>query len=595
MNEIIKPKSVNFEELVRNSNTTLTLNSQSKMISLLTEEFTDKELQWYIANLYIYLNYHPTDDYPINLENVYRMLGFANKGNAMKTIKSNFTKDEDYKTSFIPKEKSSWGGSGIDEIMLNVDTFKNLAMIVKTPQGTEIRKYYIKMENIHNKVIKMEFNEQKLIQETTSKLLKEKEQLLKNKELQIIEMSRKKITKYQKLESVYIGTDNFIRSKVGSTKDENTRISTYKVNNPDFEIKYIIPCNDYKLIERIVKHILKQYTLPNYNEWFSISCEKLKIILETIVYIVDDTMNTNDINIINDVFYQVHNLIFNSDNQNHDNQTQVNPNLIDDQTYDDNIQNTNDNLIDDNLIDQNDDNDNIENTNGPKIKIQTIVINQMELVNTHFTESLYKDFINNCCELSPDKNYRESGKDLMDYFKIYLQDTVNQDKINNLYNENIYTKKTYHYLFSFKKEFYENLSKILNTKSIDFQNNLKYQHGFNGILIKDKKVPLIFDEILYLNFFTTKLTFTNKNTDKIKTKDLLQKFLDYLNVNNVIDTNKALGGDIKKNYGFNINYKMEFLQLLIKWNSDLKEQRIRFDLPNVNMNRGFYKLEYLQL
>lgn len=95
--ELITPETINFIELVRNSNTSLSLNCESKMIDLLNKEFTEQESQWYITNLYIYLNYHPTNDYPINLENVYKMLGFANKGNAMKTIKSNFIKDEDYK------------------------------------------------------------------------------------------------------------------------------------------------------------------------------------------------------------------------------------------------------------------------------------------------------------------------------------------------------------------------------------------------------------------------------------------------------------------------------------------------------------------
>ena len=27
----------------------------------------------------MYLNYHPTEEFPINLENVYKLLGFANK------------------------------------------------------------------------------------------------------------------------------------------------------------------------------------------------------------------------------------------------------------------------------------------------------------------------------------------------------------------------------------------------------------------------------------------------------------------------------------------------------------------------------------
>jgi hypothetical protein len=105
------------------------LNLQNQLVERLNTNFTEEEQRWYVANLYMYMNYHATNDYPINLENVFKMIGFANKGNAMKTIKSNFTLDEDYKTSLLPKEKSSWGGSGSEQIMLNVDTFKNLCMI----------------------------------------------------------------------------------------------------------------------------------------------------------------------------------------------------------------------------------------------------------------------------------------------------------------------------------------------------------------------------------------------------------------------------------------------------------------------------------
>jgi hypothetical protein len=47
------------------------------------------------------------------------------------------------------------GGAGLnkEDIMLNVDTFKSLCMLAKTDKGKEIRKYYVKLENIHNKII----------------------------------------------------------------------------------------------------------------------------------------------------------------------------------------------------------------------------------------------------------------------------------------------------------------------------------------------------------------------------------------------------------------------------------------------------------
>ena len=49
----------------------------------------------------MYMNYHHTNDYPINLEHVFKMIGFANKENAKRTLKNNFTKDEDYKILLV--------------------------------------------------------------------------------------------------------------------------------------------------------------------------------------------------------------------------------------------------------------------------------------------------------------------------------------------------------------------------------------------------------------------------------------------------------------------------------------------------------------
>ncbi len=41
LSEFITPESINFNELIKNSNTTLSLNCQTKMITILNEEFTE--------------------------------------------------------------------------------------------------------------------------------------------------------------------------------------------------------------------------------------------------------------------------------------------------------------------------------------------------------------------------------------------------------------------------------------------------------------------------------------------------------------------------------------------------------------------------
>ena len=153
MNQMIKLDSVDFNALIKNS-TVLTLSSQSKMIETLTKEFTQEENRWYIANLYVYMNYHPTNDFPINLETLVKLVGFAHKKNAKRTLENNFIKDEDYKILLLPKGKQVLHGGHNEEcIMLNIDTFKNMCMLVKTEKSKEIRKYYVKLENIYNKII----------------------------------------------------------------------------------------------------------------------------------------------------------------------------------------------------------------------------------------------------------------------------------------------------------------------------------------------------------------------------------------------------------------------------------------------------------
>jgi len=167
MNQLIRPETINFNELVKNSNTTLSLNLQTKMVTLLNEEFTEEQQKWYIANLFMYMNYHPTTDYPINLETVIKIVGFAHKKNAKRTLENNFIEGEDYKVLLLPTEKQkndNRGGHNEETIMLNMDTFKNLCMLVKTPEGKAIRKYYVKLENINNTIVKMEMEDQQLIQ-----------------------------------------------------------------------------------------------------------------------------------------------------------------------------------------------------------------------------------------------------------------------------------------------------------------------------------------------------------------------------------------------------------------------------------------------
>ena len=311
MNQIIAPKTINFNDLVKNSNTSLSLNLQTKMTIILNEEFTEKEQQWYISNLFMYMNYHPTNDYPINLEHVFKMIGFANKGNAMKTIKSNFVKDEDYKILLVRTDERLHGGQNHEDVMLNIDTFKNLCMFAKTQQGKEIRKYYVKLENIYNKIIKEEIENQKLLlekeKENTQKLLKENEIKLKEKEK---ELSKEKTLRNKMLnrrcfdvqdgEYVYLYQDIIDNPdsllKIGKSTKLINREEFYSNVNKSGGIVFNMKCIDCSLIEKICHHMLDKFRVNKMQEWFNIDIELAKSTIKNIVKIVDSRNSIPQVN-----------------------------------------------------------------------------------------------------------------------------------------------------------------------------------------------------------------------------------------------------------------------------------------------------------
>jgi phage anti-repressor protein len=306
-NKCINKDTFNFTELVKVDNP---ITIESKMITIINQEFTEDEQRWYVANLYMYMNYHPTKDFPINLEHVYKMIGFANKGNAMKTIKSNFVVDEDYKSLLFRTEKQNEnaenrGGHNKEDIMLNVDTFKNLCMIVKTDKGKAIRKYYVKLENIYNRLIKEEMKEREelLIQqrENAIKLLEQKDQLLEHKD-QLLE--QKDFLLEQKDLVSELEKEQLLETTLLKQFPPNTQCIYYgKIDNKDSEGGNLIKFGNSNNLQERVKAHKKTYKNFRLTNVFKVSnkieienCIKQHPILKLrIRYIIIDDINYREL------------------------------------------------------------------------------------------------------------------------------------------------------------------------------------------------------------------------------------------------------------------------------------------------------------
>jgi len=262
MNQIIKPESIDFNTLI-SSNTTLTINGQSNMINTLKQEFTEEELRWFVANLLAYTMYHPTNDFPINLDVLVKLVDFANKQNAKRTLVNNFIENVDYKIQLIPKDGQvkTNGGAGLnkEKVMMNIDTFKNMCMLVKTEKSKEIRRYYVKLENIYNKIVKEEI-------ENTRMLLQEKDKQLLITQTSIKQLENRiqvepKINKHKLLldkfngkRTLYVAevSDSCNEIKLGSSNDIHERCNDHIRTYGKCIFLDIFECDNFREIERFI-------------------------------------------------------------------------------------------------------------------------------------------------------------------------------------------------------------------------------------------------------------------------------------------------------------------------------------------------------
>ena len=179
----ISKTPVDIKTLIQTSS--IKIYDKTKLIDKLEEHFSEEQQKLYISNLFLYLNYHPVDDFIINLDNVWKFIGFSNKANGKRLLKQHFTENKDYKklltrmgqqvvnlkdgknigcTTVIRTDDGKFGS---ETIMLNINTFKKLCLKSNTDNADKIHDYYIKLEMVYNELTKeqLEENKQKLIEQ----------------------------------------------------------------------------------------------------------------------------------------------------------------------------------------------------------------------------------------------------------------------------------------------------------------------------------------------------------------------------------------------------------------------------------------------
>ena len=269
--------------LEKNPLTRFTKNYQSKFIDKIKNSFTDTQQHIFIGSFYCYLNYNSKTDFVIDLDNIWRWLGFSRKEFCKRVLDKYFIENIDYiiKKSAPPVVvavlNKQNGGQNKETILMNINTFKKLCLKSNTKKSDEIHDYFIKLEDIFQEIISEESNELKNqleLKENDIKTLKDDNEEKQNK----LALLTKKTNKFKMGQSLYIfesTADNQIYYKIGRTKNANERDTNHKTSSLK-GIIYQVECVNSILLERIVHFLLDKYRCTKTREWFQTSLQIIK-------------------------------------------------------------------------------------------------------------------------------------------------------------------------------------------------------------------------------------------------------------------------------------------------------------------------------
>ena len=156
---------INIVELIEtNPIINLSQNYNIKLLEQIQQEFSNFEQRLFISSFYCYLNFN-SDNFIIDLDNIWNWLGFGQKVNAKRMLLKNFIENRDYvkleNSSDEQREKIN-GGHNKEIFMLNILTFKKFCLKAGTQKADEIHDYYIKLEKIIHDTINEEKEELRL-------------------------------------------------------------------------------------------------------------------------------------------------------------------------------------------------------------------------------------------------------------------------------------------------------------------------------------------------------------------------------------------------------------------------------------------------
>jgi hypothetical protein len=263
-------QELNIVELIeKNPISKLSNVYNNKLLNKIKETFTGFEQQIFVSSFYCYLNYNKNIDFIVDLDDIWKWLGFSTKQNSERVLEKHFKLDIDYKTAYqfgkavyedckLAKQN---GGQNIKKIFLTIKCFKSLCLKAQTKKASEIHEYYMKMEEVLQQIVEEETDELRLQLEEKENIIVEKEQLLQTSKKDKQKAVEKAIVVQFPVntECIYFGTiDNTNEAnekliKFGHTNDLATRILDHHKKYDNFILVEAFRVQNKVEIENLIK------------------------------------------------------------------------------------------------------------------------------------------------------------------------------------------------------------------------------------------------------------------------------------------------------------------------------------------------------
>lgn len=254
---IITMEQLNIVELIENNPITrLSSAYNNKLLSKIKENFTGFEQQLFLSSFYCYLNYNPNKDFVVDLDKIWKWMGFSVKIKAKTLLEKHFKCDVDYINLLYDSaqqelHEKKHGGHNKETIMLSINTFKLFCLLSDTKKSKEIHGYFIKLENLLHEVLEEEAKELK------EKLLLIEQKNLSEKQKAIEETIIKQFP--INTECIYFGKINNTNElgdkliKFGHTNNLYSRLLDHRKNYDNFILLEAFKVQNKVEIENLIK------------------------------------------------------------------------------------------------------------------------------------------------------------------------------------------------------------------------------------------------------------------------------------------------------------------------------------------------------